>query len=249
MTENIDWTDPREVAAMHRQSTMEGEGRQKATEARNVFAVDRSQWIKACDQGLAVAVSYLVLSCHTKGNTGITTASANAIEKLTGIHHRAAAKHIAAMQSAGLIERIDGRAKPRSNPVYKLLTPATPELVLFPTAIVRGSEIPPVKMLWQMQEVEALRCFAELYFWNHLPTDGGVSRGVLRLPYARHEIGRAGNCVVWGFRQSASPLVGDPALVRFFESFCDAGLLGHTPHLFFSDDLDASMIHPNGTGR
>jgi hypothetical protein len=99
-----------------------------------------------------------------------------------------------------------------------------------------------------MQDVEALRCFAELYFWNHLPTDGGVSRGVLRLPYTRHEIGRAGDRVVWGFRESTSPLTGDPGLVKFFERFCDLGLLGNTPHLFISDDLDASMIHPYGTG-
>src|SRR5438552_3931873 len=119
MTAHIDWTDPRQVAAIHHQSTTDGEGGRKATEARNVFAVDRSQWLKACDQGLALAASYLVLSCHTRGNTGITTASANAIEKLTGIHHRAAAKHVNAMQSIGLIERIDGRVKPRTNPVYK----------------------------------------------------------------------------------------------------------------------------------
>jgi hypothetical protein len=127
--------------------------------------------------------------------------------------------------------------------------PSNPELVWFPNGIVRGDEMPPLKLLWQMQDVRALRCFVELYSWNHLPTDGGISRCVLRRPFHRQEVGRAGNFIVWGFRQPLLRPVGDSALVEFFETFCDLGLLEEAPHLFLSDDPDASIIHPYGVQR
>jgi hypothetical protein len=249
VTEEIDWTDPRQVASIHRQSATGSGEPNKATEARNVFAVDRSQCLKACDQGLGVGASYLVLGCHTKGNTATTTASANAIEKLVGIHHRSASKYISAMQSVGLIERTDGRSNPRSSPMYRLLMPPNPELVWLPVCIVRGNEMPPLKLLWHMQDVRALRCFVELYFWSHLPTDGGISRGVLRRPFDRQEIGRAGDVIVWGFRQPPVGPTGDRAVAEFFEPFCELGLLKEAPHLFLSDDPDASVIHPYGVQR
>jgi hypothetical protein len=37
--------------------------------------------------------------------------------------------------------------------------------------------------------------------------------------------------------------------VEFFETFCDLGLLEEAPHLFLSDDPDASIIHPYGVQR
>jgi hypothetical protein len=247
VSDEIDWADPRGVAAIFNKDPAEARGPQKRTEARNVFAVDRSQWSKACDRGLGVAASYLVLGCHTRGSTGLTTASANAIENLVGIHHRFASKYIAAMESVGLLERIDGRANARSHPLYRLPMPAKPELVWLPNAIVRGSDVPPLKLLWHMQDVNALRYFVDLYASNHLPTDGGISRGVLRLPFERHEVGRAGELVVWGFRQGALRAVGRPDQAKFFETFSGLGFLGQVPHLFLSDDPDASIIHPYGT--
>jgi hypothetical protein len=73
------------------------------------------------------------------------------------------------------------------------------------------------------------------------------SRGVLRLPFERHEVGRAGELVVWGFRQGALRAVGRPDQAKFFETFSGLGFLGQVPHLFLSDDPDASIIHPYGT--
>ena len=94
MSETVDWTDPEQVKAAARKAySDENAGASNRTEARDVFAVDRKAAVAACDLGLGVAVSYLVLACHTRGSTGITKASANAIENLVGINHHRAARH------------------------------------------------------------------------------------------------------------------------------------------------------------
>src|SRR5207248_2574764 len=113
--------------------------------------------------------------------------------------------------------------------------------------LVRRSQMTPLKLLWHGQDETVLRCLIKLYFCNHLPTDGGVSRSVLRLPFERHEVARFGEYAVWGFRQIERRALGDTALVKAFDVFCDSGLSTQVPHLCLSDHPEADVIHPYGT--
>jgi hypothetical protein len=248
MTEEIDWTNPQQVTSSIRKEMIKREENGKdiqKTNARNIFSLDKRQCMIACKMGLGVGISYLVLGCFTQGSTGITKASANALETHVGINHNHAKKHIASLRSVGLVERIDRSAHPHSKPVYRIIMPAAPELIWFPNQIVQSDERP-LKLLWQMQCAKMLDCFIELYSSNHLLTDGGVNRSVLRVPFERVEVARAGEYTVWGFRQPARMPLGDAA--EFFEEFCDLGLLEQSPHLFLSDDAEASLLHPYGMG-
>jgi hypothetical protein len=197
--------------------------------------------------GLGFAASYLVMAVYSGKDNATTEASANAIEKVIGIHHRQGTKYIAGLQTGSLVERIDRNPRPRCKPVYRLLMPAKPELIWLPNRfVVDGPQMTPLKRLWRMQDAKALRCCADLYFWNYLPTDGGICRDVLRLPFERHEVACSGERVIWGFRQEEQRALGDAAATELFDMFSDWELLGQAPHLFMSDEPDAPIIHPYG---
>ncbi len=99
MSDGPDWTSPVQVGAAFRRFS--GTGAEVQSPAKDIFAVDRASWARACDLGVDIAASYLPLARGTRRNNATTDWSANAIEKYVGIHHRVATKNIHAMQ--GLI--------------------------------------------------------------------------------------------------------------------------------------------------
>jgi len=245
VSDGPDWTSPVQVGAAFRRFS--GTGAEEQSPAKHIFAVDRASWARACDLGVDIAASYLPLARGTRRNNATTDWSANAIEKYVGIHHRVATKNIHAMQGEGLVEQL----KRGSHPVYKLVLPATPDWIWLPNDVVTGTgaEISPLKLFWQARDVEALRLFVELYYWNHLPTDGGISRAVLRLAFKRHELVQIGEYRVWGFNQPHRVASGEAKFAAYYDLYCDHRLIEQAPHLCTSEEPEAGIIHPYGIGR
>lgn len=246
MSAGPDWTSPAQVKGAFRRFS--GTGSEEQPPAKDIFAVDRQSWTQVCVLlGIDAAASYLVLARGTGRDNASTAWSANAIEKHVGIHHRIAAKQIDAMRRQGLIEQLRDGSRPR----YKLVLPTTPDWIWLPNDVVTGTgiEISALKLLWQAQDVNALRLFVELYYWNHLPTDGGISRAIIRSVFERHELVQVGEYRVWSFSQRHWVAAGEPGFAAYFNLYSDHRLIEQSPHLCMGEQPEAGIIHPYGIGR
>jgi hypothetical protein len=76
-----------------------------------------------------------------------------------------------------------------------------PDLIWLPNELVNGAagETPPLELVRQTQDPMTLRLLIDLYHAQDLREDGGISRGMLRQLYERHEVGHQGQLTVWGF--------------------------------------------------
>ncbi|OBZ96739.1 hypothetical protein ADU59_03085 [Pararhizobium polonicum] len=241
------------------------------------FAVDRRAWRAACGLGMNEAVAYLVIAAGTGADQRTSGWSATAIEKYTGIHHRRAAAAISVLQGAGLAT-VEKRGKLRRYllvPVDQVATIvgvtagktrskdacrsaldqlANPEWIWLPNSLVEGAgnETPPVKLLRQTQDLNALRLFVDLYYHHDLAGSGGVEwrKGIgIRQLYERKPIGEHGIYKIWGFQPSTTQTFRD--VPYWFEGFWaawdilrDAGLVEFVAHLVESDGADAEIVHP-----
>lgn len=136
-----------------------------------------------------------------------------------------------------------------------------------PNALVDGAanEVPPIELIRQTRNVQALRLLIELYAVQFLPIYGGVPREVLRAGFDRKNIGEQGPFVVWGFRPAKQTAHEDLAGQFFtgqkkggidtgwhgvfwpaFRTLEDLGLIERIAMLCDGDDAEAEIIHPLG---
>jgi hypothetical protein len=146
-------------------------------------------------------------------------------------------------------------------------TSAEPQWIWLPNAIVEGAadEIPPLRLLRQMQDVRRLRLFVAMYDSHDLANDGGISRTVLWQKHTLTKEGKRGASTIWAFEREGtstvstrSPLFtiyaapgisGDAeemALREFWAALAAleaVKLVEFVPHIFESDKPEAELIH------
>lgn len=239
------------------------------------FWIDREKWAKVCELGINPAIAYLVLARGSGRNNRHTAWSVNAIEKHTGISRGRAKKAIKVLCESGMVRKINGGTQPRYNLLSEEKRGETYKIWL-PNTIIDGAgrEIPPVELIRQTQDVRNLEFFVDLYHAQILREDGGISREFMYQEFDRLKIDERGKFLVWGFRPSSKVanfqgpiekyLSGDSEgtndqkseeessrikLRDRIETLLSLGLIGIAPHLFESENLDAEIIHPYGTGE
>lgn len=77
------------------------------------FVLEKQVFHNACDQGLQSAIALLVLSRFSNRKGDLTRASANAIEKYTGIGRSRAHEAIKRLEDKGIVRRLGSRTRPR----------------------------------------------------------------------------------------------------------------------------------------
>jgi hypothetical protein len=145
---------------------------------------------------------------------------------------------------------------------------AEPQWIWLPNAIVEGAadEIPPLRLLRQMQDVRRLSLFVAMYRSHDLANDGGISRTVLWEEHLLTKEGSRGASTIWAFEPrgtqskvstvsslwaiyAAPGLSGEAkevaskefwAALRALEAL---KLVEFVPHLFESDQPEAELIH------
>jgi hypothetical protein len=252
---------------------------QPAYRGGHFFAVDSHIWPVVCSLGMNAAVAYLVLACGTGKDLLHTTWSVHAVEKYTSISRGRAAEAIRLLVDKGMLSPAGGAAKHpryRLNPIRETPRPvprrtdrpgsetSPSSWIWLPNALVTGaaSEVPPVELVRQMQDVMTLRLLVELYGDQHLRVWGGVRRDLVWESYQRQRLGGTGQFTVWGFRKKSRHVrwigaaachcsSGEESATDFFarlESLESTGLLEFAPHLVEGDGPDAEILHPYGGG-
>lgn len=226
---------------------------------RDFFAIGKPQWTQVCSMGLNHAVCYLVLARGTGRDNSTTRWSAEAVFKHTGMAWRRATTAIAEMDKTSLVKSSTLKGK---RPTRKLVVPADmKDMLWLPNELVTGAakEVPPVNRLRQMQNVEYLQTFIELYGVHDLAGDGGLPRSLMWKPYdVREHICDQGQFMVYGFGSTKDIRYCNThsVLVRFHArkdkssdawSFISAmermGLLETVDYLVESDSPDSELIH------
>lgn len=150
-----------------------------------------------------------------------------------------------------------------------------PDWIWLPSSLVDGAadEMPPVELVRQSQNVQALRMLVDLYHAQSLARDGGVHWGQIRENYDRIKLCERGQYVVWGFavRGNQTVTVSAPVAAPIYgktqgqeEKAANAefwaalgiiiglGLAEFVAHLVEADTPSAAVLHPlpdEGTGE
>lgn len=232
------------------------EGGKKKKGRGEFFAIGREEWEKACEHGLNIATTFLVMARGTGGDQRTSTWSTKAVAAHTGIAKPRAKRFIGEVCEAGLAEKTRGG----NFPIYKVARPESLEdMIWLPNSIVDGvgNATPPIRRLRQGQEIETLRLFVNLYGEQDLAADGGLPRKMIRQVYKRAEILEQGQYVVYGFNDPGTSScwpVGP--LARFWDkskggddpweplnTLQRLGLIERVLYLAESEDPDAELIH------
>ncbi|MGK9282328.1 hypothetical protein [Sinorhizobium meliloti] len=238
------------------------------TVSHRFFAVDRRIWKQICSLGLNEAVSYLVIAAGSGRDHATSWWSATAIEKHTGMHHRRAKEAIQNLERNGFLS-IQGRGKLRRTSLHRASSIEAviasgsshseldePDWIWLPQALVEGAadEMPPIKLLRQSQDIDALRLFVELYYHHDLPGSGGIEwrQGIgIRHRYIRVEAGEHGIYKVWAFKPLPEGAETWEVAPFWFDGIWGAwgllrraGLIEFVPHLVEADTKDAEIISP-----
>jgi hypothetical protein len=237
------------------------------------FAIDRRWWRQICgDYDINMAVSYLTVAAGTGRGNRLSSWSATAIEKYTGLSWQRASVSIKKLIGIGYIRLREDSA--RCKPRYELTsyddddrTPGREELIWLPNALIMGTvsgEASPVRRLRSRGDLAALRLLIDLYQAQHLSADGGIGRAVLRREYRRQKCGERGRQVVWGFTETVGVAEMSHASTEAFRhghaapgakehplwsAICvlrSEGLLTIVPHLVENASLDSEPIHGFG---
>ncbi len=231
------------------------------------FAVGLSEFHQACSLGLNAAVSLLVLACGTGRDNQTTAWSANAVQNYGGISWKRAKPAIDALKAAGIVQQIDTASK---KPRYKLRI--SDDLIWLSKSIIMplAGETPPVMRIRQMQDVELLKLFIDLYFSHKLDADYGLSRLIYRVDYEKTKYCEHGQLVLFGFDQANRASTtsvfqamfegcsetsdgthqvkeDDPEFPEFFrrmKTLIDLGLLEESVCLFESVDPTSELLFP-----
>ena len=145
-------------------------------------------------------------SARHRGDNRTSSWSVNAIEKYTGISRPRAIRAVGALIEANLLTRMKGGKYPQYQlaPEYTGNDPA--DLIWLPNSVVDGldRETPPVDLLWQAQNSDAVRLFGNLYQareltgrWRDRMAKG---QGDNVFQFKREKISEYGPYVLWGFR-------------------------------------------------
>ena len=244
----------------------------QATGSRgNFFAVDSGNWERACAAGLNVSVAYLVLASGTGPDNRTTSWSTNAIEKRTKISRFRARDAIAKLIEIALVKPIGG---PPSKPKYKLTASSgEPKLIWLPNSIVSVSTgDAPIETIRETQDISLLRLFVNLYDLQTLPSEGGIDRREISVPFEKSIVAERGNFRVFGFLPcelviqpnarlltnhiGLAPTAKDRKITAGeiaagISTLERLGLIEFVCHIIESDDDDAEILHPAplpGTG-
>ena len=142
-----------------------------------------------------------------------------------------------------------------------------PDWIWLPNELVTGAatELPPIELIRQGQDVMMLRLLIDLYHAQNLRDDGGVARRFTWQTYDRMKVGERGEWDVWGFSHGNIWVTWDGPTAchrrhdlpqgeqgndffRRMQRLADLGLIEWVPHLVESDDPDGEIIHPYGMG-
>ena len=142
-----------------------------------------------------------------------------------------------------------------------------PDWIWIPNALVDGAaaEGAPVELVRQTNDVLALCLLVNLYGSQILDENGGIHFRMIRQLYERHEIGKQGEWVVWGFTAGVwqvfpnapfaeKHFAGTPqsderkrAMDRFWKCWGrlrDFGLVSFVAHLVHADTAEGEILHP-----
>jgi len=169
------------------------------TRGGEFFAIDKAPFEAACKLGLNPAVAYLAVTRGAGRDNAASFWSVNAIEQHTGMSRPKAKAALQALIDCGLFKKERGGARPR----YRIGRSDEPQWIWLPNAIVDGAadEIPPLRLLRQMQDVRRLRLFVAMYDSHDLANDGGISRTVLWQNHTLTKEGNRGASTIWAFER------------------------------------------------
>ncbi len=144
--------------------------------------------------------------------------------------------------------------------------PSEPDWIWLPNELVTraASEIPPVELVRQSQDVMTLRLLVDFYHSQNLREEGGIGRHFTWQKFERFEVGRQAQFTIWGFCYESDwvgwngpttchrrdtltdeeKAEGKNPGVDFFrrqQQLADLGLIEWIPHLFESADPDAEI--------
>jgi hypothetical protein len=144
---------------------------------------------------------------------------------------------------------------------------AEPQWIWLPNAIVvgAGEELPPLRLLREMQDVRRLQLFVAMYDSHDLAGDGGISRAVLWQQHTLTKVGQHGASSIWAFDPQGktftsissslfttyvAPGLGEDAREAAANEFWGAihalegvKLFAFVTHIFESDQPEAELIH------
>jgi hypothetical protein len=170
-----------------------------------------------------MAVSYLTIAAGTGRGNRLSSWSAHAVEKYTGLHSGRATSAISGLIEACHIVFAENSTKAR--PRYELPlcyedNAPRDETIWLPNTLVTGTasgERSPVGRLRSRQDVSALRLLINLYSAQNLSMNGGISREVLHQEYERKRYGERGRLVVWGFHAREEQAFPHPSTDFFWQ--------------------------------
>jgi hypothetical protein len=241
------------------------------------FKIDFAAYRHAHKCGLNAAIAYLTCARGSDAYNANSRWSANSLESRTSLSRSQRKGAFADLVEARVLLKVrEGR-----HPIYKLPSGSEitgnelePEWVYLPNTLIDGAagEIPPVELVRQAQNADALYLMLLLYS-HHLPLDhdGGISRTLIQLQHERIRIGERGPFVIWGFQRGGTKIAGYELGKPFFtgklslrsdgrksdngwaerfwpalELITDTGIFERVGALFESAADSASIIHPYG---
>ena len=146
-----------------------------------------------------------------------------------------------------------------------------PDWVWLPNTLIDGtaSETPPIELLRQTQDINAIRFFINLYYSHHLETNGGVewrAGSGIYTAYERVKLFEYGEWVIWGFPKRSTtgcyklpaieshhnaPRVEKASREKTWEELWNAkriltstGLLYEVTHIVDGMQADSEIVHP-----
>jgi hypothetical protein len=220
------------------------------------FAIDRRIWSKLCDSGMNAAVAYLVMACGTGRDNRVTSWSAQALHRYSGIAWERGKAVIDGLIHDGFV--LCAADHSPAKPCYELRPYSTPDeaendgdtIIWLPNSIVTGTgkgETPPVHRLRSAGNILAMRLFVELYHAQNLRDDGGISPRIIRTSYERSCISEQGIFNVWGFKstqrhifwsgpfrahEASANVAGVHPVNASVDLLEKMGLLSFIPHIF-----------------
>lgn len=241
------------------------------TDAKNIFAVDREAWNKACDLGLNAAVAYLVLARGTGADNRTTSWSAHSVERYTGMSRDKAPLAIKALIDGSLVTRtkVVGLPRYRIEPAYRVagctsfredadeafaksFKPAWIWLSNHLVQRLKGLGEAPVEALRRRRDLAGLKLLINLYGDQTFAREGGLdwSDTGIRQAYARESIGRFEDRIVYAYKPGKLIWNPDGPLERYgaefepaFKRLIDADLVQMVPHLVDGIGDAAEVVH------
>lgn len=190
----------------------------------------------------------------------------------TEIHQKTRLPNITACFAVAEKLRQMGVVHKNDRAEYDVIGPPEPDWLWMPNSIVDGlsDEVPPIERIWQTQNIDAIRLFANLYHAQDLRDDAGIEwrpqSGMWQV-YTRDKLSSFREYTIWGFGRcegAASgefePLICHRAGVarrreengaKFWDAanaLTDCGVLELVPHLVSSHSESGEIMHPNPIG-